>query len=89
MLATKLVATSADEPSFAATILSMRDTTGLPITVLADTGYASAAAMAALAVNGIEPLVAISQTKPHRLTASGHRQSPRPHGASPSPGASP
>ena len=66
VLATKLVATTADAPSFAAVILGMQDTVGLPKTVLADTGYASAAAIAALQANGIEPLVAIGRTQPHR-----------------------
>jgi transposase len=66
VLATKLVATTADAPSFATVILGMRDTIGLPTTVLADTGYASADAVAALQANAIEPLVAIGRTQPHR-----------------------
>ena len=66
VLATKLVATTADAPSFATVILGMQDTIGLPTTVLADTGYASAAAVAALQANAIEPLVAIGRTQPHR-----------------------
>ncbi len=66
VLATKLVATTADAPSFAAIILGMQDTIGLPTTVLADTGYASADAVAALQANAIEPLVAIGRTQPHR-----------------------
>ena len=66
VLATKLVATTADAPSFAAVILGMQDTIGLPTTVLADTGHASAAAVAALQANNIEPLVAIGRTQPHR-----------------------
>ena len=66
VLATKLVATTADAPSFATVILGMQDTVGLPTTVLADTGYDSAAAVAALQANGIEPLVAIGRTQPHR-----------------------
>ena len=66
VLATKLVATTADAPSFASVILGMRDTIGLPTTVLADTGYASADAVAALQANAIEPLVAIGRTQPHR-----------------------
>ena len=41
ILATNLVPTSADAPSFAATVLGMKDTIGLPKTVLADTGFAS------------------------------------------------
>ena len=66
VLATKLVATTADAPSFADVILGMQDTIGLPTTVLADTGYASADAVAALQANAIEPLVAIGRTQPHR-----------------------
>ena len=65
-LATNLVATSADAPSFAATVLGMRDTVGLPQTVLADTGYASGAAIKALKASNVEPLVAIGRTQPHR-----------------------
>ena len=66
ILATNLVATSADAPSFAATLLGMRDTVGLPQTVLADTGYASGRAVQALRANNVEPLVAIGRTQPHR-----------------------
>ena len=66
ILATNLVATTADAPSFAATILSLENTLGLPKTVLADTGYASGPAVAALQAPGIEPLVAIGRTQPHR-----------------------
>jgi len=66
VLATNLVATSADAPSFAATVLGMRDTVGLSQTVLADTGYASSPAVKALKANKIEPLVAIGRTQPHR-----------------------
>ncbi|WP_111400676.1 transposase, partial [Humitalea rosea] len=66
ILATNLVATTADAPSFAATILAMENTCGLPGTVLADTGYASGEAVAALQARGIEPLVAIGATQPHR-----------------------
>ena len=66
VLMTNLVATSADAPSFAATVLGMRDTVGLPKTVLADTGYASGPAVKALKANKVEPLVAIGRTQPHR-----------------------
>ncbi len=41
-------------------------TIGLPTTVLADTGYASGSAVAALEEHGVEPLVAIGRTQPHR-----------------------
>ena len=66
ILATNLVATPADAPSFAATIRAMETTIGLPKTVLADTGFASGPAVADLQALGIEPLVAIGRTQPHR-----------------------
>jgi transposase len=66
ILATNLVATTADAPSFPATILSMQATVGLPPRVLADTGYASGPAVAALQAQGIEPLVAIGRTQQRR-----------------------
>ena len=66
ILATNLGATTADAPSFADTVLGMRDTVGLPQTVLADTGYASGPAIKALKANKIEPLVAIGRTQPQR-----------------------
>ena len=66
ILATGVVATSADAPSFAKTILGMQPGIGLPQTVLADTGFASGEAVATLEAQGIEPLVAIGRTQPHR-----------------------
>ena len=66
ILSTGVVATTADAPSFAATVLAMEHTVGLPRTVLADTGFASGKAVAALEAHGIEPLVAIGRTQPHR-----------------------
>lgn len=66
ILATNLVATSADAPSFVATMMAMSPALGLPKHVLADTGFASGSAVAALRAKGIEPLVAISRTQPHR-----------------------
>ena len=66
ILATNLVASPADAPSFAAIILAMEKTVGLPPTVLADTGFASGAAVAELEARNIEPLVAIARTQPHR-----------------------
>ena len=66
ILATNLVTTTADAPSFAATILAMQTTIGLPRTVLADTGYASGKAVADLQACGIEPLVAIGRTQMQR-----------------------
>ena len=56
ILATNLVATSADAPSFAATILAMEETIGLPPVVLADAGFASGEAVAELEARKIEPL---------------------------------
>jgi len=66
ILASGVVATPADAPSFAKTILGMQATIGLPAKVLADTGYASRSAVEALQTNGVEPLVAIGRTQPHR-----------------------
>ena len=66
ILPTNLVATTADAPSFAATILAMQATIGLPRTVLADTGYASGQAVTRLQARGIEPLVAIGRTQMQR-----------------------
>jgi transposase len=66
VVATNLVATTADAPSFVGTILAMEKTIGLPKTVLADTAYASGPAVAALQSRNIEPLVAIGRTQPHR-----------------------
>lgn len=66
ILAAGVVATPADAPSFAGTILGMAHGIGLPTTVLADTGFASGPAVAALEARGIEPLVAIGRTQPHR-----------------------
>jgi transposase len=66
ILATNLTANPSDAPSFAATILAMEKTVGLPRVVLADAGFASGEAVAALQVRNIEPLVAITRTQPHR-----------------------
>jgi len=44
----------------------MKQTIGLPKTVLADTGFASGPAVAAPQAEEIEPLVAIGRTQPHR-----------------------
>jgi len=65
ILATNLVATTADAPSFAATILGMQSTVGLPERVLADTGYASGPAVEALQAQDVELFVAIGRTQPH------------------------
>jgi hypothetical protein len=66
VLTTNLVATSADAPSFVQTILSMQDTVGLPLKVLADSGYASGPAVKTLEAHGVEPFVAIRRTQPQR-----------------------
>jgi transposase len=76
ILATTVVATPADAPSFASTILGMEGGVGLPQTVLADTGFASGEAVAALQAQKIEPLVAIGRTQPHR--AYDFRPPPQP-----------
>ncbi len=66
ILATNMATTPSDPPTFAATILAMEKTVGLPRTVLADAGFASGKAVAQLRARGIEPLVAITSTQPHR-----------------------
>lgn len=66
ILATNMATTPSDQPTFVATILSMEKTVGLPKTVLADAGFASGPAVAELEARGIEPLVAIARTQPHR-----------------------
>jgi hypothetical protein len=62
ILATSITASPADAPSFAATILAMEKTIGLPQVMLADTGFASGPAVVELRARGIEPLVAIGRT---------------------------
>jgi transposase len=66
IVATNIATTPSDQPTFAATILAMQETVGLPQTVLADAGFASGEAVAALKERKIEPLVAIARTQPHR-----------------------
>ena len=66
ILATTLAACACDAPGFAATILAMETTIGLPAVVLADTGFASGPAVAALEARGIDPRVAIGRAQPHR-----------------------
>ncbi|MFT8720713.1 IS1182 family transposase [Acetobacter sp.] len=56
-----VVVTTADAPSFAATILGMEERIGLPRTVLADTGFASGKAIQTLQASGVDPLVAIGR----------------------------
>jgi transposase len=66
ILATNMATTPSDQPTFAATILSMQSTIGLPQLVLADAGFAEREAVAQLEAAGVEPLVAIAKTQPHR-----------------------
>jgi transposase len=66
ILATNMATTPSDQPTFAATILAMENTIGLPRTVLADAGFASGDAVAKLEARQIEPLVALARTQPHR-----------------------
>ena len=66
ILATNMATTPSDQPTFAATVLAMEKTVGLPRVVLADAGFASGAAVAELEARHIEPLVAIARTQPHR-----------------------
>jgi hypothetical protein len=95
IVATNMATTPSDQPTFAATILAMENTIGLPRTVLADAGFASGDAVAKLQARQIEPLVALARTQPHRppacagagSTTSARRPSPNPSGGSPNPGA--
>jgi hypothetical protein len=66
ILATNMATTPSDQPTFPATILSMEGTIGLPTLVLADAGFAEREAVARLEAAGVEPLVAIAKTQPHR-----------------------
>lgn len=66
ILATNMATTPSDQPTFAATILAMEHTIGLPHTVLADAGFASGEAVAKLEAKKVEPLVAIAKTQTHR-----------------------
>ena len=66
IVATNVATTPSDQPTFAQTILAMENGIGLPSTVLADAGYASGDAIAALCAKDIDPLVAISATQPQR-----------------------
>lgn len=66
ILAANVAQNSADQPTFAETILAMEAGVGLPKTVLADAGFASGAQVAALGAKGVDALVAVSRTQPHR-----------------------
>jgi hypothetical protein len=65
ILVTNLTACPCDAPNFAATILGTTEDIGLPATVLANTGFASGEAVAALAAQKIDWLLAIGRTQPH------------------------
>jgi hypothetical protein len=66
ILAANLVATPVGAPSFAAAILTIHGTVGLPQRVLANTGFASGLAIAALQATGVEPLLEIGRTRAQR-----------------------
>lgn len=85
IVATNMATTPTDQPTFAATILAMENTVGLPRTVLAGAGFAGGTAVGELEARNIEPLVAIARPQPHR--PYDFRPSPSPSGAPPSPGA--
>jgi DDE family transposase len=88
ILAINLLASPADAPGFAATVLAMEKTHGLPRAVLADAGFASGLAVAELEAHGSSPWwrsPAPNRTGP---TISVRRPSQSPRAASPNPGAS-
>ena len=66
IVSTNVSSSPADQPTFTDTIFAMAGTAGLPATVLADAGYASGPAVAALEKAEITPLVAVSRTQPQR-----------------------
>jgi hypothetical protein len=66
ILATEVAVTPSDQPTFLATIRAIPAQIGLPTTILADAGYASGPAGAAIKAMQIEPLVAIARTQPQR-----------------------
>jgi transposase len=66
ILATNVARTPSDQPSFLATMAAIPEAIGKPACVLADAGFASGPAVAALQGQGIAPLVAIAKTQPHR-----------------------
>lgn len=66
ILATQIATTPSDQPTFVETITKVCTQIDKPATVLADAGYASGDAIAALQALDIEPLVAIASTQPHR-----------------------
>jgi transposase len=66
ILSTNIAVTPTDQPTFVDTIQAMQTGVGLPTTVLADAGFASGEAVAAIEAMQIEPLVAIARTQPQR-----------------------
>lgn len=66
ILATEVAVTPSDQPTFVNTIAAMQTGIGLPKTVLADAGFASGPAVAAIQAMHIEALVAIARTQPQR-----------------------
>jgi transposase len=66
IVATNVATTPTDQPTFAKTILAMKETIGLPATVLADAGFAGREAVEALKDNAITPLIAVAARPPDR-----------------------
>ena len=69
ILHTDVITTPSDQKSFARVILEMgadKGGVGLPVTVLADAGYACGKQVKILKDNNIDPLVAIGRMMPHR-----------------------
>jgi transposase len=66
ILAANVAVTPSDQPTFLDTIRAIPAAIGLPATILADAGYASGPAVAALQAMQIEPLIAIARTQPQR-----------------------
>lgn len=66
VLATHVTRCPVDAPSFLTLILAMATGVGLPGRVLADAGFANGEAVAGLQRRGIDPLVAVGRTQPHR-----------------------
>ena len=79
ILAVDVTRTPSDQPMFAQTVLGMKGGAGLPGIVLADAGFASGPAVERLKSEGIEPLVAIAKTQPHRPYDFRPPPDPRPN----------
>ena len=82
ILVTNLVATTVDAPSFAATMLGVKQTFGLPKTVLADTGFASAPLWRRCRPRRSSRWLPSAAHNRTGLTTFVHRPRPRPSGAS-------